>query len=71
MKQDLWRLPCLLLMAVLLVWLGSALVRVENQRYAMQLGMCKGELVVVNLSCLKNVQTRSGWWWHLYYALKD
>lgn len=71
MKSNLWLRACLVVMTVLLVWTGNALVRVENQRYAMQVGMCQGDLNMVNLTCLKDVQTRTGWWWHLYYALTD
>ncbi|MDT8992732.1 hypothetical protein RQP54_17805 [Curvibacter sp. APW13] len=56
-------------LVALLIWTGAALVRVENQRYAMQLGMCRGNVIAVDLACLKNVQTRTGWWWHMYYAL--
>ena len=55
--------------AALVIWLGSSLVRVENERYALSVGMCWGKLGVADLQCLSAVQTRTHWAWHLYYAL--
>lgn len=58
--------------ALLLTWLASALVRVENERYALFLGMCRSESVVgiqMDFACLADVETRTGWLWHLYWAL--
>ena len=60
-----------------LLWVSAALVRVENERYALSLGMCLDESMhrvdpnmhVADYQCLKRVETRTGWWWHLYYAL--
>lgn len=59
--------------------LASALVRVENERYALWTGLCpkmQGTLSTsveneARVSNCKNVQTRTGWWWHLYYAVTD
>ncbi|MBC7435446.1 MAG: hypothetical protein H7332_05195 [Bdellovibrionales bacterium] len=61
-----------LVVAVLLVvWLSAALVRVENERYAMQVGMCWNvQLKLPDSACLQKVETRTGWWWHLLYAIK-
>jgi hypothetical protein len=53
------------------VWLMASLVRVENQRYAMQLGMCKQEVGDWDYKCLKKVETRTSWVWHLVYALTE
>jgi len=49
------------------------LVVVENQRHALEIGLCPGKLVahVPDLECVKRSQTRTGWAWHLYYALFD
>jgi hypothetical protein len=55
----------------LVVWLLTALVRVENERYALQLGMCRDKIGLTDFKCLSAVQTRTGWYWHLFYALKD
>ncbi len=65
-----WKVTSALL-AALLLWTCAALVRVENQLYALQVGMCPAitPLPVPDLKCLKSVETRTGWWWHLYYAL--
>ena len=55
-----------------IVWLTSALVRVENQRYAMLVGLCVDHSSgFVDSTCLKKVETRTHWAWHLYYALTD
>ena len=51
--------------------LGNALVNVENERYARQVGMCgadKGALSV-DAKCLERVQTRTAWWWHVFYGV--
>jgi hypothetical protein len=53
------------------VWLANSLVRVENQRYAMQVGMCRHEVGGWNYQCLKQVETRTSWVWHLFYALTE
>jgi hypothetical protein len=61
------------LIAALVVFflLSAALVRTENQRYALFVGMCRDPVTLLTDSkCLKNVETRTAWWWHLYYALK-
>lgn len=60
-----------LVLAVLV--LGSALIRVENQRYALSLGMCPGLAAGVppDLVCIAKVETRTGWWAHLFAALTD
>lgn len=61
----------LAVVVVLLVWFAAALVRVENERYALLVGMCRAPGTgLVDHSCLRTVQTRTGWWWHLLYALR-
>ena len=61
----------LIVFIAVIFWLSLALVKVENQRYAMQVGMCKDTKVGWDYSCLAKVETRTGWYWHLYYALID
>lgn len=56
--------------AILIVWLGASLVRVENQRYALLGGMCRDASGAVDGACLQKVETRTAWWWHLLYALR-
>jgi hypothetical protein len=58
------------LLLIALIVSVHALVRTENQRYAMFVGMCAGP-VVPNGACLAKVETRTSWWWHLYYALQN
>ena len=56
----------------LVVWLAYALVRVENQRYALLVGLCVDHSSgFVDSTCLRKVETRTHWAWHLYYALTD
>lgn len=55
--------------ALMLLWLAFSLVRVENERYALFLGMCKDTAGLTDVQCLAKVETRTGWWWHLYYGL--
>lgn len=70
----------ILLLLVVTIVLGTSLVRVENQRYALWLGMCPNmrqslAALAANdqdaFDCTKTVQTRTAWWWHLYYAITD
>ena len=75
MKKTHW---FLVLSVLVIVWLSISLVRVENQRYAMSVGMCedKGLLIATqqiswDFNCLSKVQTRTSWVGHLFYALTD
>ncbi len=59
---------------ILCVWLSFSLVKVENERYALFVGMCyeKDTLAdsrLIDLKCLSKVETRTSWVWHLFYAL--
>jgi hypothetical protein len=61
----------LLLSLLMIVWLSLSLVRVENQRYAMSIGMCWSEsLKMPDPVCVVRAETRTAWYWHLYYALR-
>lgn len=61
----------LFILLALVIWLAASLVRVENQRYALRIGMCEGPVTSQKFyDCIETVQTRTGWWWHLFYALK-
>ncbi len=69
MKTLRWSLVACL---VIIVWMTVALVRVENQRYALQIGMCRDGLGgTTNVRCLLEVESRTHWWSHLFYALTD
>lgn len=55
------------------VWFGEAIVRLENQRYALSLDMCSGstpEKLRSQHDCLVTVQTRTSPLWHLLYGLR-
>jgi hypothetical protein len=60
----------IIVMASLLLVTAHALVRTENQRYALFAGMCT-DPIRPKTPCLEKVETRTGWWWHLYYALQN
>ena len=66
----------LLISIFLCVWLSSSLVKVENERYALFVGMCDkkdspSELRLIDFQCLSKVETRTHWVWHLFYALTN
>ena len=58
------------------VWLGSAVVRLENYHYANLLGFCPQYNIadpvqrIQREDCLANTETRTGWVWQLLYGLK-
>jgi hypothetical protein len=54
-------------------YLADRVVRIENQRYALLVNMCKFDPAnaTVQWNCLEKAQTRTSWLWHLYYALTD
>ena len=57
----------LVVAVLLIVWLSATLVRVENERYAMQIGMCwNGTLKLPDLACIKKAQTRTALYWHIF-----
>ena len=49
----------LIVAVLLIVWLSAALVRVENQRYALMVGMCRDNLGLTDMKCLASVQKRA------------
>lgn len=63
----------IVVLAGLLVFVTARLVRVENQRYALLVVMCRlaDAPQVPDLRCLKTVETRTSWAWHVYHALTD
>ena len=63
----------IVVLAIAALILGASLVRVENQRYAMSIGMCatKEPPRLPDWKCLSHVETRTSWWWHIFYAVMD
>lgn len=63
-------------LALVIVWLGSAVVKLENYRYANFVGMCTKYNIadpiqrIQREDCLEKTQTRTHWFWHLLYGLK-
>ena len=63
-------------LVVILVWFGMTIVRLENQRYAMELGICGNfdpghpQSLVARAKCLETVQTRISAVYNLVYGLK-
>lgn len=64
-----WSLLVILL--ALAFWLGVALAAAENQRYALQTGVCQDRVfpAEIDTACLKQVKSRDHWWQHLGHAL--
>ena len=68
-----------IIMIILVVWLSSTVIRLENYHYANFVGMCDKEKFSGNYAekhfkqsrCFETVQTRTHPLWHLYYALTD
>lgn len=55
---------------ILIAWLAVSLARVENERYALSTGMCWNLAhKTADTQCLRDVETRKGWWWHIFYGL--
>lgn len=73
-----WRMKNLLifLLLLLLIWFGSAVVRLENIGYANDLNMCPSfdpsqpNSVAERRACLDEIQTRTSFVWHLLYGLR-
>lgn len=67
------RTVIILLLLAVIAFLADRLVREENQRYALWLGMCRSTnaIVLADFQCLEDVQTRTSWFWQLYYAVTD
>jgi len=61
----------LFLMTAALIFVSVRLVDIENQRYALSMGMCPGRngAPVPDLICIQKTETRTSWIWHLWYGL--
>lgn len=59
----------LVIAVAIIVWQAAALVRIENERYALFVGMCRDKAGLTDTQCLAKVQTRTNWFAHLFYAL--
>lgn len=70
--------PILTIAALLVavVWLGTAVVRLENYHYANFVGLCTQFNIkdprerIEREACLERTETRTNWAWHLMYGLK-
>jgi hypothetical protein len=56
----------ILTLALAVMMLGYRLVHVENERYALFMGLCTQHSPS---TCLNEVETRTSWVWHLVYGL--
>jgi hypothetical protein len=67
------RTAAIILLGLLVLFLADRLVREENQRYAVMHEMCRDPLLPLlpDFDCLESVQTRTSWFWQLYYAVTD
>ena len=66
----------ILLLSGMLIWFGAAVIRLENQRYALDLEVCgriypaDARTLLARDKCLERVQTRTSQIYHLLYGLK-
>lgn len=54
------------------LWFAMAIIRIENQRYALSLGMCPTdtpEHLLNHFNCIEKVETRTNPVFHLIYGL--
>jgi hypothetical protein len=63
----------IVVLILLTALLADRVVRIENQRYALYTNLCKNDPAnpAIRWDCLENAQTRTSWFWHLYYAMTD
>ena len=61
----------IIFLSLIIMFLADRVVRLENQRYALATGVCKIDPAnpAQGWKCLDRVQTRTTWFWHLYYAI--
>lgn len=52
-------------LVALVVFLAYRVAALENQRYALQIGMCER----TSSTCLEAVQTRTSWLWNLFHGI--
>jgi len=63
-------------LVVVTAWFGSAVVKLENYRYANFVGMCsKYESAdpiqrIQREDCLDRAHSRTHWYWHLLHGLR-
>jgi hypothetical protein len=59
------------ILAAALVFISARLIHLENQRYALMIGSCRSssDPALVDTRCLRSVETRTSWVWHLFYGL--
>jgi len=61
-------------LAAMLVWFGTTIVRLENYHYAAQMGYCQEYEIPLESraknKCLNEKQTRTNPIWHLLYGLR-
>jgi hypothetical protein len=69
-NQLAWTLVVVL--AGVALWLCFALVHAENERYALEQGMCQDAAFPgqIDKRCLPTVHSRAHWWQHLGYAVR-
>jgi hypothetical protein len=76
MRLTIAALVTIVVLAVAVVLLAKAVVRLENYHYANLVGFC-GECSSVDPrrriereDCLNATETRTYWLWHIFFALK-
>ncbi len=67
----------IIVLILLLIWFATAIIRLENYHYAVQVGMCENTTEIEPFKqrmeledCLNHTQTRTSPIWHLFYGLR-
>jgi hypothetical protein len=75
MSRHMTTIVFLVMLVAMVVVLTSAVVRLENYRYANFLGACtefditKSQQRIEREKCLEATQTRTHWLWHVLYGV--
>jgi len=72
MKEKI-NLIIVIIALILLFWFATAIIRLENYHYAVQVGFCDEfstpDKLIQKDECLDKVQTRTSPIWNLFYGL--
>ncbi len=63
----------IVILLAMLVWFGTAIIRLERYHYASTLGICgrkANPTWLAQQDCLATIETRTGPVWHLAYGLR-
>lgn len=67
------RVMVMVVMLAIITIMANRIMYLENQRYALVVGMCEEHRSdpIAFMACLETTNTRTSNWWHLYYGLTN